>query len=156
VIRVGSNDIETVHDVQFVDFAVRGAGEILGDELVRAFVLIDDFGLPSEEICCFPLRVALPLQFPAGIDDSVARGKFVPVVEPLAPIIQAPHLIQFVYGSEFGFQMFLKTGLDIRIGSTGRGSFIVDLVANDRRIVLVVFQNFPDDALAVKTIGRVH
>src|SRR5580693_1888868 len=38
----------------------------------------------------------------------------------------------------------------------GRGSFIVDLIADDGRILLVVFENLADHAFAIKSVGWVR
>ena len=74
VVGVGSDDIEELGDVALIDVGIRRAGEIVSNELVGALVLVHDCGLPGQEVGGQPLRIALPLQLPAGIDDAVASA----------------------------------------------------------------------------------
>jgi len=72
VIRIAGDDVERAHHVAGIDFRTRWAGEIVRDELLGTLVLVDNRALPGEEVSGKPLRVALPFQLPARIDDAVA------------------------------------------------------------------------------------
>ena len=125
------------------------------DKLVRPLVFVYDRGLPRQEVRREPLRVSLPFQFPARVDDSIARREFRPIVEPLTPVVETPNLVEFFDCLEFGFQIIFKSHLYVMVRGIGRGRFVVDLVADDRWIVFVMFENFATYAFAIKPVSGI-
>src|ERR1019366_4126179 len=118
----------------------RRPSKIVGDELVRPLVLIYDTGLPGQEIGGHPLLIALPFQLPSRIDDALLWRNLAPVVEPLAPVVQSPDLIQLVHRLELVLKIFDEPGLNVGISRSARRSFIVNLPTDDRRVVFVVLK----------------
>src|SRR5205807_5884194 len=97
--------------------------------------------------------IPLPLQLPARIDDSIPHRNFGPIVQPLPPVVQPPDLVELIRRLEPGLQVIYKANLHIWIGSAGRGSLVINLIANDVRIILVMFQESSDDALAIEAVS---
>src|SRR5579863_10528014 len=119
VVRIDRDDVEALCNVALVDLGSRWTGEILRDELIRPLVLIHDRSLPSQKIGGDRLRITLPLELPAGIQNAALNRDLCPVVQPLAPVIQSPVLVEFVNCLELVLQVFNKSGLYVMVGCTG-------------------------------------
>jgi hypothetical protein len=57
---------------------------------------------------------------------------------------------------EFCFQILLEADLHVVIRRAGGRCFVVNLEADDGRIVLVVLEDFANHALAIKPVGRIQ
>src|SRR5208283_1408182 len=90
------------------------------------------------------------------IDDARFGRNLTPVVEPLAPVVQSPDLVQFVHRLELVLEVLDKPSLNIGIGRSARRSFIVDLPTDDRWVVFVVLEQLANHALTVGAVNRVH
>src|SRR3954463_15507379 len=92
-IRVLGNYTEAVRNRPLIQVRVHTATEIGGDELVRSLVLINDLRLPSEVIGHDVMLKVFPFQLVARIEDAIARREVLPFIYKLAPVDQAPDLI---------------------------------------------------------------
>ena len=156
VVRVDGGDVEELRDLLRVDRGAGRAVEVLGDPLAGGDVLPQDPRLPAEEVGHQRALVALPLELPAGVQDAVARRQLVPAPEELAPVDEAPGLVERVHRPELPLQPLLEAGLHVRPGGAVGPRLVVDLPADDARVLRVALGDLPDDALAVLPVDRVR
>src|ERR1051325_2848336 len=142
-------------DLELVDLCAHAADEIVTDELVCSFILADDAGLPRQKVRHELVLMSLPFQFIAGVEDARARRQLIPIVDTLTPVVESPDLVQLVDSPELLLQVLCKS--DLYIGPTRpvRRGLIVELITDDRRIVLVVIEYLAYHALGVEAIGRI-
>ncbi len=137
------------------EVGVRGeAGEIVGDELVRPLELTDDPGLPGQEIGDDLLLEPFPFELIARVEDAVAGRQVLEIRDILSPIVQAPGFVQGGGSAEYLLDAPAEHGLDMRIGGPRGMGLVIELIADDGRMVLESGDKPADDALGVKTICR--
>ena len=140
----------------FVDVRARGAAKILCHELVRAELLAHQAGLPCQEPGGQQVLVAVPLQFPSGVQDAVARRDLGPVMQALAPVDQSPDPVQSFDAGKLLPQVPYETGLHIGTSRTVGSGLIVHLVADYGRVVAVMFGDLANDTLGIAQKIRVR
>ena len=159
MVGVDGGNVQVPRDIELIDIGTGGAAEILGDELIGTKLLADERGLPGEEAGGQGVLVAVPLQFPARIQNAAARGKLAPVVQALAPVDQSPDPVEAFDGRELFPQVGGETSLHIGSGGAVGSRLVIDLVTDDGGVVAVVFGNFANDPLGIAQkirVGDVH
>ncbi len=80
-------------------------------------------------------------------------------MQVLAPVVQEPGAAEVFRRAEFLFQVVLEADEDVVVGGAVAARLVVDLPADDVRVVLVVRGDAADQALRVEAVGggiRVH
>ena len=90
---------------------MNSAAEILGDELVRTFVLINDFRLPRKIISHDVTLKVLPFQLISRIQNAISRRKVLPAVHQLPPVSEPPGLVHGFWSFELSLQAVQKCSL---------------------------------------------
>ena len=127
----------------------------MSDELIRTAVFPHDFRLTHEKI-----RHLLPLECfkctaKASVDGSDHAGKFLPGIDPVAPVVQAEIPVHLLQVSVVALpHMADKHLLHVFAAGAEMLGFIIKLKADDAGIALHRLHQLPDDALREKAVGR--
>ncbi len=133
--------------------------EVLCNELMRFRMFADEFSLPSEKI---GYEAALKLRESicnARIHCAVGRGKVLPAINAVAPIIKPPSLVESVEIAPFSLHCFNKGRLHIWTSGVVGFGLVVDLVSDDRGMVSDMRNQGLDNSLgrsAIVGVGNVH
>ena len=132
-----------------------GKVKVVGDELVRPAVFPHDLRLALKKI-----RHLLPLECLKGASEASIDGtdharKFLPGIDPVAPVVQAeipvqPLQIPVVAFSHVAHEHLLY----VFTAGTEMLGLIVQLEADDAGIALHRLHQLPDNALRKKAVGR--
>ena len=74
----------------------------------------------------------------------------------LAPVDEAPGLVHRLHGPELPLQPLLEAGLHVRPRRAVGTRLVVDLPADDARVLRVALGDLPDDPLGVLPVDRVR
>ena len=135
--------------------ALPGKVKVVGDELIRAAVFPHDLRLAQKKI-----RHLLPLErlkgaAKASVDGSDHAWKFLPGIDPVAPVIQAEIPVQPLQVAVITLSHVAhKHLLHVLAAGTEMLGFIVQLEADDAGIALHRLHQLSDDALREKAVGR--
>jgi hypothetical protein len=156
VVRVLADHVEVPRDGGLVDVGPSPPDEVLHHELVGALELADDAGLPGQEVRGQLLLVPLPFQLVTGVDGAVPRRELVPVFEELAPVGEAPDLVQPRDAPELLLEVVQEAELDVPTRGSIGARLVVDLVPDHGRVVLEARDDPSNHAPRVMEIGRVR
>jgi len=90
VIGIRSRDVQASRDVQISLTSGRGGPRSRASQTDRAFCIHSQCAIATPENPYSPTASSAPTELPTGIADSLARGKFAPVIQALPPIVQTP------------------------------------------------------------------
>ena len=161
MIDVASRDVETLRDLIVIDIrlnARRAAArkvevEVVGDELILPRILSHNRRLPREK-----LRDERPLEFlkfrrKAPVDRPAYIWHVLPCVHPVAPVVEPEGGIERVGRAELIPEIPDKHSLDVFACGAVVFGFVVDLEADDRRMLRHMANQLPDHPFAVEKIG---
>src|SRR5262249_42248852 len=144
-IGIFCNDIETARNRPLIDIGVHPTAEVLGNELVRALVLIDNLGLPSKVVGYHIMLKIFSLQLVSMVEKSVTRWQIIPTVHKLSPVNQSPKLINRLWGLVLFFQPLEECSIHVhRRNARGRG-FVIDLIADDGAMISKMADDLADN-----------
>ena len=166
VVDIDARHIECSRCVKMIDRGLDTVGvaapveiEVLRQELVGPRVTADDSSLPCEIVGD---ESALELGKgggQAGVDGAVDGGEIGPVIDAVAPVVEAKLL---VHRGEIGVSLphpLHKGRLHVRAAGVVGFGFVVELIADDGGVVLHMIDQRNDDLLgcgAEGGIGDVH
>ena len=163
VVDVHTGDVHALRRLEMVDGRLHAEGvaaplevEVVGDELVGLGVLAHDVGLPLEEFGHLRTTEAVELAAQRLVDRTGHIREVLPGVDAVGPVIQAEagvELVQVVV--EFLAQVLDEQGLHVRGDRVVVLGLVVDLIADDGRMVGHVRDEPADDALRVEPVRRV-
>jgi hypothetical protein len=129
-----------------IEVGVDATAEIVRDELVRPLVLAHDLRLPVEVLGHDVVLEIFPLQLVPGVEDAVAGRQVGPRIHKLAPIDETPDAIDRVGRLVFPLQALQKGSRSVRRHHAVRERLVIDLIADDGRVVLEVADDLANDA----------
>lgn len=143
VIDIDAGDIQRLRRRKMVDprlHAVRVTApfeiEVVGDELVRLGVFPNDGRLPCQILGDLLTLIAGEGAGEAGVDGVFHRRKILPAVNAVAPVIQAEIAIQLPEVRIFLLQAAHEALLHIAANIVVMLGFVIQLPADNRRMVL--------------------
>jgi len=155
VIRVDRGDVELAVEVGGIE---RGAGErhACRDELIRARELLDERRLLGDELRRERRLEAAPREVIGRHGVAVRRPQVVPAAEPMGPVDQAPAVVE-----RLNVAVALPQPIDERLERAAiveqlHPRLVVDLVADDRRVIGVAADDVPDEPVRVVAEGRMR
>ena len=157
-IGIFRHNVQRPCDGPLVDVGMDTAAKILGDELVGAFVFIDDLCLPPQELGYYIVLKILPLKLIPRVQNSVWRGEVLPFVHELSPVGKSPILVDCVRRLVFFFQTPKKFRLHVSAARPRWPGFIVDLIADNHGVIFEMaddFANHPLGSLAKVRVEKI-
>lgn len=158
VVRVAGGDVEPGGQLVVLN-SLAGVRDAGGDELLGADVLAHDVRLPADE-----LGDLAGLELPPGdvvlrLDVAVGRPQVCPRRQAVGPIRQAPLAVEGLDVPVLVAQMVDEALEDTLVVEEMQARLVVDLPADDRRVVGVPGDHLADDPLGVEAegwVGEVH
>ena len=163
VVDVHAGDVHCGRGLEVVDGRLHAVGvsapfeiEVVGDELVVMRVFAHDVGLPLQEGA--HLIAAELVEFAAqGLVDGGSHVREVlPGVDAVGPVVEAEVVVELV---QIAVELLMQILDEQTLHVVGHGivvlGFIIDLVADHRRMVGNVGDQLADHALTVETVGGV-
>ena len=162
VIDIDTGNIQRLRRRKMVDSRLHAIGvaapfkiEVVGDELMRLGIFTYDVRLPGEVLGHLLALVAGERAGEAGVNGIFDRRKILPAIDAVAPVVQTKIFIQ---PGEIGIlfpQAAHKTFLHIAADIIVMLGFVIQLPANNRRMVLHVRHQSADNLFGVAAKGRV-
>ncbi len=154
VVRVAGGDVEAVGEFVVLDCRA-GVGDAGRDEVLRAGVLADDVGLPADELGALAGLELPPGDVVLGLDVAVRGPQVGPRRQPVGPIDQAPLAVEGLDVAVLRAQVVGEALEDAVVVEQFQARFVVDLEADDGRVVGVAGDDLADDPLGVEAERRV-
>ena len=161
MIDITSSNIQTLSDPIVVNIrldTVRVSGpvevKVMGDKLVGTGVFPDDGSLPGQIIGNQTALEFLKFRRETAVDGSSHIRDIFPCVHPVAPVVKTKSCVQSVGRTEFIPQIPDKHPLDIIACGTVIFGFVIDLVADDCRMIADMLHQFADHPFTIKQVGR--
>ena len=162
VIDIDTGDIQRLRRRKMVDprlHAVRVTApfeiEVVGDELVRLGVFPNDGRLPGQILGDLLTLIAGEGAGEAGVDGVFHRRKILPAVNAVAPVIQTEIVIQLPEVRIFLLQAAHEALLHIAANIVVMLGFVIQLPADNRRMMLHMGHQRADNFFGIAAKGRV-
>ena len=154
VVGVAGGDVEARGQVDVLDAGLL-VGDAGGHELRRVDELADDVGLPADEVGDQLGLEAAPGQVVLRLVVAVGAPQVGPGREPVGPVDETPLLVEVLDGPVAMPQPVDEPLEDALVVEQPQAGLVVDLVADDRRVLAVAGDDRADDALGVEQVRRV-
>ena len=155
VVRVAGRDIERPAQLGVLDAGLL-VGDARGDEPAAAGELADDAGLPADELGDQLGLEAPPGQVVLRLEVAFRTPQVTPSRQPVRPVDQAPLLVQPVDGAVPAAQPVHELLEDVGVVEQPRAGLVVDLVADNRRVLAVTADDRADHPLGVEPVRGVR
>ena len=154
VVGVAGRDVQPGRQVDVLDAGLL-VGDARGDELRRVDELADDVGLPADEVGDELGLEAAPGQVVLRLEVAVGPPQVRPGREPVRPVDEAPLLVEPLDRAVAVAQPVDEPLEDALVVEQPQAGLVVDLVADDRRVLAVAGDDRADDPLGVEEVRRV-
>ena len=140
-----------------IGIALPGKVKIMGDKLVRPFILPDNLCLAFQEISNQLSLELLKLTAQAAVDGPRHTGEFLPGINPVAPVIQAEIMVKTLQIPLVFFPHIPhKHLLHILTTRTEMLCLIIQLKTDDTPVTRHSLHQPADNPFRKKTVGRVR
>ena len=154
VVGVARRDVEPRGQVDVLDAGLL-VGDAGGHELRGVDELADDVGLPADELGDELGLEAAPGQVVLRLEVAVGPPQVRPRREPVGPVDETPLLVEPLDGAVAVPQPVDEPLEDALVVQQPQAGLVVDLVADDRRVLAVAGDDRADDPLGVEQVRRV-
>ena len=158
VVGVARRHVEGPAELHVLDAGLL-VGDAGRDEAAAAGDFAHDAGLPADELGDELGLEAPPGQVVLRLEVALRTPQLAPPRQPVRPVDEAPLLVQPVYGAVAMAQPVDEPLEDVVVVEESRARFVVDLVADDGRVVPVSSDHLPDHPLGVEPVrgvGEIH
>ena len=162
VIDVAARDGQALRGLLMIDRRLHAVGviapgkvEVVRQELTGPGVLAHDGRLPGEKLRHQLPAEALERAAQAGVDRVAHVRKVVPVVDAVAPVVQAERRVERVCRAKLRPEPRHKAPLYALAAHVVVLRLVVQLIAHDGRVAAHVADQLADDALGVAQVVRI-
>ncbi len=149
VVRVAGRDVERLGQLVVLHRGP-GVGDTGGDEVLGAGVLADDVGLPADELGDLPGLELPPGHVVLRLRVVVGRPQIRPGGQPVGPVDEPPLAVQGLHVPVLLPQMVDEALEHALVVQEFVARLVVDLEADDGRVVGVPGDDLPDHPLGVE------